>query len=50
MSVGTKTQFGSGTGAAAASGANGWLIAVIVSIATFMEVLDTTIANVPGDR
>ena len=23
-----------------------WLIAVIVSIATFMEVLDTTIANV----
>ena len=25
---------------------NPWLIAVIVSIATFMEVLDTTIANV----
>jgi MFS transporter, DHA2 family, multidrug resistance protein len=44
MSVGTKTQFGSGTGAAA-SGTNRWLIAVIVSIATFMAVLDTTIAN-----
>ena len=30
----------------AAGGRNPWLIAVIVSIATFMEVLDTTIANV----
>jgi DHA2 family multidrug resistance protein len=28
------------------SGANPWLIAVLVSVATFMEVLDTTIANV----
>jgi DHA2 family multidrug resistance protein len=27
-------------------GANPWLIAVLVSLATFMEVLDTTIANV----
>lgn len=27
-------------------GANPWLIAVLVSVATFMEVLDTTIANV----
>lgn len=27
-------------------GANKWLIAVVVSLATFMEVLDTTIANV----
>src|ERR1700709_1111453 len=26
--------------------ANPWLIAILVSIATFMEVLDTTIANV----
>src|SRR6201990_2620593 len=26
--------------------ANAWLIAVLVAIATFMEVLDTTIANV----
>ncbi len=30
----------------AAGGRSPWLIAVIVSIATFMEVLDTTIANV----
>ncbi len=30
----------------AAGARNPWLIAVIVSIATFMEVLDTTIANV----
>ncbi len=30
----------------AAGGRNPWLIAVVVSIATFMEVLDTTIANV----
>ncbi|MBP2298826.1 DHA2 family efflux MFS transporter permease subunit [Azospirillum picis] len=30
----------------AAGGHNPWLIAVVVSIATFMEVLDTTIANV----
>jgi MFS transporter, DHA2 family, multidrug resistance protein len=29
-----------------AGGANPWLIAVLVSTATFMEVLDTTIANV----
>src|SRR5712692_6185718 len=30
----------------AAGGPNPWLIAVLVSTATFMEVLDTTIANV----
>ena len=30
----------------AAGGRSPWLIAVVVSIATFMEVLDTTIANV----
>jgi DHA2 family multidrug resistance protein len=30
----------------AAGGRSPWLIAVIVSIATFMEVLDTTVANV----
>ena len=28
------------------AGANPWLIAVVVAIATFMEVLDSTIANV----
>ena len=33
-------------GAAAATGTNPWLVAVLVSLATFMEVLDTTIANV----
>src|ERR1700741_1606850 len=27
-------------------GANAWMIAILVSVATFMEVLDTTIANV----
>jgi DHA2 family multidrug resistance protein len=37
------------TGAPAATGgkgANQWLIAVLVAVATFMEVMDTTIANV----
>jgi DHA2 family multidrug resistance protein len=37
------------TGAPAATGgtgANQWLIAVLVALATFMEVMDTTIANV----
>jgi DHA2 family multidrug resistance protein len=40
---------GSGAGAAATAGrtsTNPWLIAVLVAVATFMEVLDTTIANV----
>ena len=32
--------------AASGAGANPWLIAVLVALATFMEVLDTTIANV----
>ena len=32
--------------AAAQDGPNPWLIAVLVALATFMEVLDTTIANV----
>jgi DHA2 family multidrug resistance protein len=32
--------------AAIGTGANPWLIAVLVALATFMEVLDTTIANV----
>ena len=31
---------------AAAGGTNPWLIAILVALATFMEVLDTTIANV----
>ena len=38
---------GAGASAAASgAGANPWLIAVLVALATFMEVLDTTIANV----
>ena len=32
--------------AASGAGANPWLIAAVVALATFMEVLDTTIANV----
>ena len=39
----TQTSAPAGTGGA---GANPWLIAVLVAFATFMEVLDTTIANV----
>ncbi len=35
-----------GASARKARGANPWLIAVLVALATFMEVLDTTIANV----
>jgi MFS transporter, DHA2 family, multidrug resistance protein len=35
-----------GTATEASSGANPWLIAVLVAFAAFMEVLDTTIANV----
>src|ERR1700689_283484 len=46
MSVGTKTPSASGTSGPTAGGTNHWLIAVLVSVATFMEVLDTTIANV----
>src|ERR1700741_1510802 len=32
--------------ASGGAGANPWLIAVLVALASFMEVLDTTIANV----
>jgi DHA2 family multidrug resistance protein len=35
-----------GSAAARRASANPWLIAVLVALATFMEVLDTTIANV----
>ena len=34
----------------AAGGRNPWLIATVISIATFMEVLDTSIANVALDH
>jgi DHA2 family multidrug resistance protein len=39
----TQTSAPAGTGSA---GANPWLIAMLVALATFMEILDTTIANV----
>lgn len=42
----TKARSPSGAGDAAPIGTNPWLIAIVVSVATFMEVLDTTIANV----
>ncbi|NTF46587.1 EmrB/QacA family drug resistance transporter [Rhizobium sp. AC27/96] len=35
-----------GAAASSARATNPWLIAIVVSLATFMEVLDTTIANV----
>ncbi len=41
MSGATEIRVGS-----VATGSNPWLIAVLVALATFMEVLDTTIANV----
>src|SRR5260370_6555668 len=44
MSAGA-TRAGAGA-PAAATGANPWLIAVLVALASFMETLDTTIANV----
>ena len=37
---------GDGHTGLAPGGHNPWVVAVVVSIATFMEVLDTTIANV----
>src|SRR5213082_2366453 len=40
------TASGSLRETAAKPGVNPWLVAVIVSMATFMEVLDTSIANV----
>src|SRR5439155_3566882 len=44
MSSGTTRT--SAPGAASGAGANHWLIAIVVALASFMEVLDTTIANV----
>ena len=35
-----------GASAASGAGTNPWLIAIVVALASFMEVLDTTIANV----
>jgi DHA2 family multidrug resistance protein len=41
-----KAEEKSGASAKAPGGHNPWAIALVVSLATFMEVLDTTIANV----
>ncbi|OQP86822.1 EmrB/QacA family drug resistance transporter [Rhizobium rhizosphaerae] len=46
MAGAAASRSGAASGSAAAGATNPWLIAVVVSIATFMEVLDTTIANV----
>ena len=48
MSGTTQTGAPAATGGTGANptGANQWLIAVLVAVATFMEVMDTTIANV----
>jgi MFS transporter, DHA2 family, multidrug resistance protein len=47
MSAGaTVADGGSGSASIADHAVNPWLVAVVVSVATFMEVLDTTIANV----
>ena len=43
---GTRPAGGSAPKGAELKGVNPWVIAIIVSIATFMEVLDTTIASV----
>ncbi len=47
---GGGTRGGGALARSAAGGRNPWLIAVVVSIATFMEVLDTSIANVALDH
>lgn len=44
--AGGKASGASGASAKAPGGHNPWAIALVVSLATFMEVLDTTIANV----
>jgi DHA2 family multidrug resistance protein len=47
VSAGTVAEAGAFTGAPAERRAfNPWVVAVVVTMATFMEILDTTIANV----
>ncbi len=46
QNTGTAAQHATGQGGSAYPGVNPWLIATLVSVDTFMEVLDTTIANV----
>src|SRR3982751_6702870 len=46
MSGNDRQRGGTSLSRSAAGGRNPWLIAIVVSIATFMQVLDTSIANV----
>jgi MFS transporter, DHA2 family, multidrug resistance protein len=46
VSAAAETRVGGDAPEDSASGTNPWLIALLVALATFMEVLDTTIANV----
>src|SRR5690348_13721775 len=41
-----RTSQAAPSGAPGGAGANPWLIAILVAVASFMETLDTTIANV----
>jgi len=46
MSEGPQGNGGWTSDRSAAGGGNPWIIATVVSLSTFMEVLDTSIANV----
>jgi DHA2 family multidrug resistance protein len=46
VSAAATAQANGASSGSEAGGSNPWLIAVLVALATFMEVLDTTIANV----
>ena len=42
----TRTSQAAPSVAPSGAGVNPWLIAILVAVASFMEVLDTTVANV----
>jgi MFS transporter, DHA2 family, multidrug resistance protein len=44
--VSTRTSQAAPSGAPSGAAVNPWLIAILVAVASFMEVLDTTVANV----
>src|SRR5262245_3919843 len=46
MAMSAATTRAGASAAASGAGTNPWLIAIVVALASFMEVLDTTIANV----
>ena len=46
MSAQAATAAGGSASASSSAATNPWLVALVVSLATFMEVLDTTVANV----